>query len=68
MNDFNHIEWSIEKSKDNNDILKINGRYIHSRFSPQKEASDFILSGKNLILIFGVGLAYHLNNIVKNNP
>ena len=68
MNELKKIDWSIEKSKDNNDILKINGLLIHSKFFPQKEASDFIFNDKNLILIFGIGLGYHINNIIKNNP
>ncbi len=63
-----NYKWSIDKSKDNKDILIINGKYIHSKFSPLKEANDFIFQGKNLIIIFGLGLAYHVNNIIKNNP
>lgn len=70
MNEYHlsNYNWSIEKSKENHDILIINGKYIHSKFSPLKEANDFIFQKKNLIVIFGLGLAYHVNNIIKNNP
>lgn len=63
-----HYNFSTEKSKDNNEILIINGKYIHSKFTPLKEADDFIFKEKNLIVIFGIGFAYHVNNILKNNP
>jgi hypothetical protein len=56
------------KSKDNNDILVINGIYIHSKYSPLKEASSIKYDGKNIVLIFGFGLGYHVENIISNNP
>ncbi len=63
-----HCNFSIEKSKDGNDILLINDKYIHSKFTPLKEANDFNFKGVNLIVIFGIGFAYHVNNIIRNNP
>ncbi|MBN2545358.1 MAG: motility associated factor glycosyltransferase family protein [Spirochaetes bacterium] len=65
----NNLEcnWQILKSKDNHDILIINNKYIHSKISPLNEADNFIHQGKNLIIIFGIGLAYHIKNIIKNN-
>jgi len=71
MNDENNSEikkFEIIKSKDNNDILVINGKSIHSKFFPLKEAKDIKYPGKNLILIFGLGFAYHVNNLINNNP
>ena len=60
--------WRIEKTKDNLDTLIINEKYIHSKFNPLNEAVDFSSKPNALILIFGLGLAYHVNNIIKNNP
>ncbi len=59
--------YKIEKSKTGLDTLTINNISIHSKFNPINEAENFIYSGKNLILIFGIGLGYHINNIIKNN-
>lgn len=61
-------DLKIEKSKDNKDILLINGKYIHSKFSPGNEADHFQHEGQNLIAIYGFGFGYHVNNIIKNNP
>ena len=60
--------WHIEKTKNNLDTLVINGKYIHSRFNPLIEGGNFKSNPNNLVLIFGLGLAYHVNNIIKNNP
>ena len=61
-------KWKKEESKDNQDILIINNKYIHSKFSPSKEGENFVYKGRYLIVIFGIGFAYHINNIIKNNP
>lgn len=57
----------LEKTKNNLDTLIINNKYIHSKFNPEKESSNIIFNGKNIITIFGAGLCYHINNIIKNN-
>ena len=59
--------YKIEKSKCGLDTLTINNISIHSKFNPNNEADNFIYEGKNLILIFGIGLGYHIKNILKNN-
>lgn len=60
--------YSLEKSKNGRDILKINNRYIHSKFAPEKEAQNITYPGRNLIAVFGLGLAYHVNNLISANP
>ena len=67
-NDSSFFSFKIEKSRNNKDILIINDKYIHSKFDPEAEAKNFIYKGKNLIIIFGVGLGYGINNIISNNP
>lgn len=60
--------YKIEYSKNNKEILLINNKLIHSKFAPEKEGANFFIEGKNCILIFGLGLGYHVINIVNNNP
>lgn len=57
-----------ETAKNGKPIIKINGIYIHSKFRPDKEANTVIHQGKHLIAVFGIGYAYHVNNILENNP
>ncbi len=69
MNNNEYIcNFEIIKSKDDKDVLIINGKYIHSQYFPDKEAKDKIYFDKSLIVIYGLGLAYHINNLIKNNP
>jgi hypothetical protein len=65
--DGSFFSYQFEKSRNNKDILLINGKYIHSKFAPEKEGENFIFQGKNLIAIFGIGFGYHVENILKNN-
>ncbi|MCG8570070.1 MAG: DUF115 domain-containing protein [Spirochaetes bacterium] len=50
------------------EVLQINGKMIHSRYHPEKEGENFKYPGNHLIAVFGIGLGYHLANIIKNNP
>ncbi|KHD15789.1 motility associated factor glycosyltransferase family protein [Clostridium butyricum] len=64
--------YELEKAKDGNYTLKYDGKYIHSRYNPIKEAEQFVngnrdLLNKNKILVYGVGLGYHINEILKRN-
>ncbi|HOJ65189.1 MAG TPA: DUF115 domain-containing protein [Spirochaetota bacterium] len=58
---------NIEKAKSRFDTLLINNKYIHSKYNPEKEADNIVFENKNIISIFGAGLCYHINNIIKNN-
>jgi hypothetical protein len=60
--------FTIEKNKNSMDILSIDGISIHSRYAPEKEAEKVIAEGRCCFAIFGLGLAYHVNNISANNP
>lgn len=62
--------YELEKAKDGNYTLKCDGKYIHSKYNPIKEAEQFVsgnsyLLSKNKILVYGIGLGYHINEILK---
>ncbi|GLC87825.1 motility associated factor glycosyltransferase family protein [Lysinibacillus piscis] len=58
------MNFEKEKAKNGQWTLKLNGRYIYSKYNPQREAtkniiSDFDIQASGYILI-GLGLGYHL--------
>jgi hypothetical protein len=63
---------SLEMARNGSPVAKVRGVYLHSVYDPEKEASSFAetyekqLAGKNHILIFGLGLGYHVNQVVKS--
>lgn len=71
-NDKRKIE--IIQSKDNNYALKIDNKFVYSKFYPIKDAEKFIESNKELILnkkyivMYGLGFGYHAKEILKRVP
>lgn len=73
-------EYCLEKTKlthDEKDIftLKINGKYLHSKYNPINEAEKLIMSDvfcnasiKNSCVFYGLGLGYIHELYVKQNP
>lgn len=64
--------YELEKSKNNDYTIKVNGKYIHSRYNPQKEAEQFIKSNvdlfkKDKVLIYGIGLGYHIVEALRKD-
>lgn len=62
----------LEKSKSGSITLKYNGKYIHSKYDPVKEAKQFVdnnehLLKKDKVLVYGIGLGYHLDEILKRS-
>lgn len=60
----------LERTKVGKYTLKVNNKHIHSKYDPEKEAINFIKSKKNLmnekvILVYGIGLGYHIEEILK---
>ncbi|MCI1477730.1 MAG: DUF115 domain-containing protein [Clostridium beijerinckii] len=60
----------LEKSKSGQFTLKYNNKYIHSKYDPVKESEQFIKSKtdiieKDTILIYGIGLGYHINLLIN---
>lgn len=66
------INLEIKSSKSGTPIAIIDGVHLHSAFNPIKEAELFIenhlsaLKQKNKVLILGLGLGYHVQEVIKN--
>lgn len=66
----------LEQSKCGVMTLKYDNKYIHSKYDPIRESEQFIKSNEELlkekvIVIYGLGLGYHVNAILKrksDNP
>lgn len=67
----------VEQTKKNIPTLKIKQgetyKYIHSKYDPQNEARRLvdqftIEEGTNHIIIFGIGLGYHLDELISKYP
>ena len=63
---------SLEKSKVGVYTLKYNNKYIHSKYDPINEAKKFIENNKGLVtkdnvVIYGLGLGYHIEELLKVN-
>lgn len=61
----------LEESKSGFYTLKYEGKYIHSRYDPIREAKQFVNSNakalyKKKVLVYGIGLGYHIVEILKN--
>ena len=60
----------LEKTKIGGYTLKYENKYIHSKYDPISESEQFAkanieLIEKPLILVYGLGLGYHIDAIVK---
>lgn len=61
----------IIKSKDDNYSLKVENKFIYSKFYPIKDAEKFIESNSELILnkkyvvMYGLGFGYHVKELLK---
>lgn len=61
------MKFEVELAKDGNPTLKINDKYIYSKYAPVKEAINYILkefdeNAAGYILV-GLGLGYHLQQL-----
>lgn len=61
----------LEKSKSGLLTLKYNGKYLHSKYDPVREAEQFSkgnieLIQKDIVVLYGIGLGYHVIEIVKS--
>lgn len=60
----------IEKTKTGLMTLKCNGKYIHSKYDPLREAEQFAagneeLLNNSIIAVYGLGLGYHVQSLAK---
>ncbi len=60
----------VELSKNGEWILKKSGKYLYSKYNPTKEAENFAnqLKDFSTIVLFGLGLGYHLLELIKQEP
>lgn len=65
-----HIDFRIseETAKNGMKIFSVNGKAIHSKFAPQREAAGIKFASKSLIAVFGLGAGYHVQNLMAANP
>lgn len=72
--------FNIEKARDGNDTLRYNNKdqavYIHSKYNPIREAETIIdklekdeeITNETLMVFYGLGLGYHVEEFVKRYP
>ncbi|EPY2277502.1 motility associated factor glycosyltransferase family protein [Clostridium sporogenes] len=64
----------IIKAKDNSYSLKVNNKFIYSKFYPLKDSEKFIenngelILNKKYIVMYGLGFGYHAKEILKRIP
>ena len=65
-----HIDFRIseETAKNGKKNFSINGKAVHSRFVPEREAAGMKFASKSLIAVFGLGAGYHVQNLMSANP
>lgn len=61
-----------ERTKSGLVTIKYNNKYIHSKYDPIREAEQLVdanikLLSKSVIAVYGLGLGYHVDAIVKKN-
>lgn len=58
-------------TKEKNKTVRVDSMFIHSKYYPQSEAVTFldnnrkIYEGKNEVVVYGIGLGYHINELLK---
>ncbi|RLA64241.1 MAG: hypothetical protein DRQ88_05160 [Epsilonproteobacteria bacterium] len=63
--------YETEMTKTNLKVPVINGIHLHSIYDPERESRDLLkenlgmISTKKTILVFGLGFAYHLKELVN---
>ncbi|PKM61036.1 MAG: hypothetical protein CVU99_05145 [Firmicutes bacterium HGW-Firmicutes-4] len=72
--------FNIEKARDGNDTLRYHEKdqavYIHSKYNPIREAETIIdklekeeeITNETLVVFYGLGLGYHVEEFVKRYP
>lgn len=65
----NKLQWLVEKAKNGEPTLQLNGVFIYSKYRPKEDAfrwlnAEINSEAKSYVLI-GLGLGYHLNALVS---
>lgn len=65
------MDWKVERAKNGELTLILNGYYLYSKYNPQKDAETFIFrelqENTRTIIIFGLGLGYHVQALLEKN-
>lgn len=66
------MNWQVERAKNNEWTLRLNGYYLYSQYHPKKDAEIFIAQelhpSSQIIILFGLGLGYHVQALQEKNP
>lgn len=66
------MKWNVEKAKNGVYTLKLNGFYLYSKYRPKEDVAQYcekkVDSKKKNIILFGLGLGYHCQEILRINP
>lgn len=66
------MEWKIDEARNGQKTLMLNGKYIYSKYNPQKDVEKFLENEikpfSKKFLMIGVGIGYHIDYILKNIP
>ncbi|MDH5682831.1 MAG: DUF115 domain-containing protein, partial [Spirochaetota bacterium] len=64
-------DYYLETTRSSHSTLRYKDIYIHSKYDPVKEGinlvRDIITTGKKCIIIYGMGLAYHVEALIRRN-
>lgn len=70
--DDSHCECTLFTARSGLPTATLDGRYVHSRFDPEKEAERLVssldLDSVDVLLLFGLGLGYHIRAIRRSKP
>lgn len=63
-------EVVVEEAKSGDNTLKVQGKYVHSKYNPRQESERILANSKQNqpTLFFGVGLGYHIEAFIACNP
>lgn len=63
-------EVVVEEARSGDNTLKVQGKYVHSKYNPRQESERILANSKKNqpTLFFGVGLGYHIEAFIANNP
>lgn len=66
------MHWLVEHAKDGSYTLQLNGIYLYSRYRPKQDVEKFIEKELNTqskqFILFGLGLGYHVEALLKSSP
>ncbi|BDU50273.1 motility associated factor glycosyltransferase family protein [Haliovirga abyssi] len=63
-------EVEVISTKNGEYTAKLNGKFLHSKYNPYKEAekviSNYSIKEKKVVTLFGIGFGYYLEEILKH--